>query len=59
MHVHMSFWDGGLHLASGITTVREMGNDNQTMLQLLEREKAGTLLASRVVLAGFIEGESA
>jgi cytosine/adenosine deaminase-related metal-dependent hydrolase len=58
MHVHIGFWDGGLHLASGVTTVRDMGNDNQTMLQLVEREKAGMLLAPRVVLAGFIEGES-
>jgi hypothetical protein len=58
MHVHAGFWDGGLHLGAGITTVRDMGNDNPTMLELLEQEKSGALLMPRVVPAGFIEGES-
>jgi imidazolonepropionase-like amidohydrolase len=59
MHVHVSFWDGGLHLASGVTTVRDMGNNNQTLLELMKQERAGTLLMPQVVPAGFIEGESA
>jgi uncharacterized protein (DUF1330 family) len=58
MHVHVGFWDGGLHLAAGVTTVRDMGNDNATMAQILAQEKAGTLLMPRVVPTGFIEGES-
>jgi imidazolonepropionase-like amidohydrolase len=59
MHVHVSFWDGGLHLGSGVTTVRDMGNDNETLLDLMKQERAGTLLMPQVVAAGFIEGESA
>ncbi|MDH5823231.1 amidohydrolase family protein [Luteimonas sp. RD2P54] len=58
MHVHAGRWDGGLHLASGVTTVRDMGNDNATLQQLMQEEREGTLLSPRVVPAGFIEGES-
>jgi len=58
MHAHTGFWEGGLHLAAGITTIRDMGNDNATLQQLIEQEQAGTLLAPHVVPAGFIEGES-
>jgi len=58
MHAHTSAWEGGLHLAAGITTVRDMGNDNATLQQLIEQEEAGTVLAPHIVPAGFIEGES-
>lgn len=58
MHSHVTFWDGGLHLGSGITTIRDMGNDNPTLLELMKQEEAGTLLMPHVVAAGFIEGES-
>src|SRR5262249_51945657 len=58
MHAHTSFWEGGLHLAAGVTTIRDMGNDNATLQQLIGQEQAGTLLAPHVVPAGFIEGES-
>ena len=58
MHGHLSRWDGGLHLAAGVTTVRDMGNDNATLQQMIAEAKAGTLLAPDVVTAGFIEGES-
>lgn len=58
MHAHVGRWDGGLNLATGVTTVRDMGNDNATLQQIVAEEKAGTLLATRIVPAGFIEGES-
>ena len=57
-HGHIDRWGGGLHLAAGVTTVRDMGNDNATLQQLIADEKAGTLVSPRVVAAGFIEGES-
>ena len=59
MHAHVTSWDGGLHIAAGITTIRDMGNDNETLLKLMAQEGAGKLLMPRVVAAGFIEGESA
>lgn len=58
MHGHVGRWDGGLNLAAGVTTVRDMGNDNATLQQLIAQEKAGTLMSPRVVPAGFVEGES-
>jgi hypothetical protein len=58
MHGHLGRWDGGLNIATGVTTVRDMGNDNTTLQQMIAEEKAGTLLSTRVVTAGFIEGES-
>lgn len=58
MHGHIDRWGGGLNIATGVTTVRDMGNDNATLQQLMQQEKAGTLLSPRVVAAGFLEGES-
>ena len=57
-HGHIDRWGGGLHLAAGVTTVRDMGNDNATLQQLIADEKSGVLMSPRVVAAGFIEGES-
>jgi hypothetical protein len=58
MHAHVDPWDGGLHLAAGVLTVRDMGNDNATLQRLMSREEAGELLLPHVVPTGFIEGES-
>jgi hypothetical protein len=58
MHVHIGTWDGGLHIATGVTSVRDMGNDNDTLLKIIEQEKDGTLLMPRIVPTGFIEGDS-
>ncbi len=58
MHSHFSRWDGALDLATGVTTIRDMGNDN-TQIQLIIDEVAdGKLLAPRLWPAGFLEGES-
>ena len=58
MHAHFTAWDGGLHLAAGVTTIRDMGNDNATLQKLIAQEQDNALLAPRIVPAGFIEGES-
>lgn len=58
MHGHVSAWQGGLHLAAGVTTVRDMGNDNATLQQLIADEREGRVLSPSIVPAGFIEGES-
>jgi len=58
MHSHFSAWDGALHVAAGVTTIRDMGNNNDTLLKVIDQEKAGELLAPRIVPAGFIEGAS-
>lgn len=58
MHGHLGYWEGGLNLAAGVTTVRDMGNDNATLQQVMAQERAGTLMMPRIVAAGFIEGKS-
>jgi len=58
MHGHVGRWDGGLNIATGVTTVRDMGNDNTTLQQIIAEEKADTLLSTHIVPAGFLEGES-
>ncbi len=58
MHGHLDEWQGGLHLAAGVTTVRDMGNDNASLQRLMASEREGRLLSPAVVPAGFLEGES-
>ena len=58
MHGHVDRWDGGLHLAAGVTTVRDMGNDNAKLQQMLDETAAGELLSPQVVPCGFLEGDS-
>lgn len=58
MHGHVGRWEGGLNLAAGVTTVRDMGNDNATMQQILDETADGRLLGPQVVPSGFLEGES-
>jgi len=58
MHQHVDRWDGGLHLAAGVTSVRDMGNDNDELQQMLAEQRAGRLLMPQIVPTGFIEGES-
>ncbi len=58
MHGHVGRWEGGLNIAAGVTSVRDMGNDNTQMQQILEETASGKLLGPQVVPAGFLEGES-
>lgn len=58
MHGHIDEWQGGLHLAAGVTTVRDMGNDNASLQELIADERAGRALSPSIVAAGFLEGES-
>ncbi len=58
MHTH-SFavpQRSALHLAAGVTTIRDLGSDIDVALLLRERADAGTILSPRVILAGFIDG---
>jgi hypothetical protein len=59
MHGHeFGRWGGGLHLAAGITTVRDMGNDNKTLQGLIDETIRGEVMGPQIVTAGFLEGES-
>lgn len=58
MHGHVGRWEGGLNLSAGVTTVRDMGNDNAQLQQIIDETAAGKLLGPQIVPAGFLEGES-
>ncbi len=58
MHVHYSYDQALSYLAAGITTVRDMGNDNRELLRMRTRTERGELPGPHVVPIGFIEGKS-
>jgi cytosine/adenosine deaminase-related metal-dependent hydrolase len=58
LHAHIDRWSGGLDLAAGVTSVRDMGNDKEQMALMIDDTAAGTLLGPQITPAGFIEGES-
>ncbi|RIJ32590.1 amidohydrolase family protein [Henriciella mobilis] len=58
MHGHMGQDDAMLNIAAGVTFVRDMGNDNEVLSELISKIEAGTLAGPRIVKSGFIEGKS-
>jgi hypothetical protein len=57
MHVHLGEWDdGALHLAAGVTTVRDLGNEIDHLQQMRASFDSGVLAGPHVVMAGFIDG---
>lgn len=58
MHAHIREDQALLNLAAGITTVRDMGNDNAVLDRLIQRIEDGAVGGPHVVRSGFIEGKS-
>ena len=58
MHGHIGRWGGGLNLAAGVTTARDVGNDNATLQQIIDETEDGRVFGPKIVAAGFLEGES-
>lgn len=58
MHAHVSQEGALLNLLAGITTLRDMGNDNAVLDTLVRRIEAGEIAGPHVVRSGFIEGKS-
>jgi len=56
MHAHVSGNDGLLNLAAGVTTVRDLANDTDTLLARRKRIEEGTEIGTRIVMAGFMDG---
>jgi len=56
LHVHVQPLDGLLNLASGVTSVRDMGNDLDQLRHLQAQWDAGETIGPRVWKAGFIDG---
>jgi hypothetical protein len=58
LHAHAWAWGGPLHLAAGVTSTRDPGNDNQALLDLCTRIEGGEVLGPRIQRWGFLEGRS-
>jgi hypothetical protein len=58
MHGHMGQDAALKNIAAGVTLIRDMGNDNAVLSELITKIEAGTLAGPRVVRSGFIEGKS-
>ena len=58
MHGHMGQNSALLNVAAGITTVRDMGNDDDVLRELINKIQSGRLAGPRIIRSGFIEGKS-
>ncbi|MEP6539944.1 MAG: amidohydrolase family protein [Bryobacteraceae bacterium] len=58
MHSHLNLDDALLNVMAGITTVRDMGNDNAVLDKMIDRIDSAEVGGPRVVRSGFIEGKS-
>jgi imidazolonepropionase-like amidohydrolase len=58
MHLHLRQDAALLQLVEGVTTIRDMGNDNAVLDRLVERIDAGEIGGPHVIRSGFIEGKS-
>ena len=58
MHSHSTLRSGLFYLAAGITSTRDMGNDNSFLLRLIPEINAGEIAGPRITPNGFLEGKS-
>lgn len=58
MHAHLTGSSALMYVAAGVTSVRDMGNDNAQLPALIGSISAGDMVGPAVVAAGFIEGRS-
>lgn len=58
MHAHLSETAAFLNIAAGVTSVRDMGNDNDSLDRLVADIEAGRVAGPRVFRSAFIEGRS-
>ena len=56
MHAHVGDNDGLLNLAAGVTTVRDLANDTDSLLARRKRIAEGKEIGTRIVIAGIIDG---
>jgi imidazolonepropionase-like amidohydrolase len=58
MHTHLSMGDGLLHMAAGVTTVRDLGNDPDRLSSIRSQFDSGAVIGPRSYAAGFIDRKS-
>lgn len=58
MHGHIGQDNALLNIAAGVTSVRDMGNTNEVLDEMIEKIETGRLVGPRITRSGFIEGAS-
>lgn len=58
MHGHLSQDNALLNIAAGVTSLRDMGNENAVLEGLIDRIDSGIIAGPRITRSCFIEGES-
>lgn len=58
MHVHESTPGTVMQIAAGVTTVRDLANNNEQLARLRGQIAAGDVIGARIIPTGFIEGRS-
>jgi imidazolonepropionase-like amidohydrolase len=58
MHAHTSQEGALLNLVAGVTSMRDMGNNNEVLASLIDRIEEGVIAGPRITRTGFIEGKS-
>jgi imidazolonepropionase-like amidohydrolase len=58
MHGHLGQGNALLNIAAGVTSVRDMGNENAVLESLIGRIKSGEIAGPRITRSCFIEGKS-
>ena len=58
MHSHEDAWNAALQIAGGVTSSRDMGNDNAHLESLVRDIAKGDVVGPHIEPAGYIEGES-
>ncbi len=56
MHAHAQAGDGILNIASGVTTIRDMGNSIEDLSRLQQQWDVGSAIGPRIWKAGLIDG---
>jgi hypothetical protein len=56
MHGHLGAVDGALHLAAGVTTVRDLANDVDYLIATKGAIERRAAIGPRVIMAGFLDG---
>ena len=55
MHGHLSKGDGLLNIAAGVTSVRDIGNNHENIMEIEKLFNSNTLIGNRVFRAGFFD----
>ncbi|TNF76694.1 MAG: amidohydrolase [Acidobacteria bacterium] len=56
MHTHVSDVDGLLNIAGGVTSVRDLANDIDIVLEIRRKWDSGEAIGPRLLVTGFMDG---